>query len=324
MKPARWWLLPLCIGYVLYFYSEAMFWSQSYRATLPDRLMTWTAYSILAAAMLCAMAGFRINRLTGLFVAGALFGWLGEGVLVQTAYGTPLWVFLSWTGLAWHALISVCIGWYGLLRALQLPGWRRAASLALGLGAFWGLWAVTWLQPEEGGHRVGVGRFILQAVLFTVPLMLCYWAYPRLTPGRFRASRWMVGGIIVLAVAWFVLIAVPTAPRALYIAPVLFGLTLLTLWRHRQAQAGETLLAVSAAPVSGAKVFLVLLMPVCAAGVYAVFLKSGWTPKVNVLVLFVTTPVGYLLWLGAVLTIWRHRRPAATLASSSMEPDGER
>jgi len=308
MMRVRWLLLPLCVGYVLYFYSEVVFWSQSYRPTLPDVLMTWAAYSILATAMLCAMAGFRVSRWTGVFLAGALFGWLGEGVLVQTAYGEPLWVYLSWTGLAWHALISVCIGWYGMLRALQRRGWRAAAGVALGLGAFWGLWAVTWLQPEEGGHRVAVSRFAVQAVLFTLPLVLCYWVYPRLAPGHFRASRWMVGGIVVLAAAWFAFIAVPAASRAVLIAPVLFGLTLLTLWKHRQTQTGETLLTVSATHIPVAKVLTVLLMPVSATGVYAAFLKSGWTPKTNMLVLFVTMPAGYLLYLWATLAVWLGRR----------------
>ena len=40
-----------------------------------------------------------------------------EGIVVQTAY-EDLPLSLSFTGLAWHALISVWVGWYAVRRAL--------------------------------------------------------------------------------------------------------------------------------------------------------------------------------------------------------------
>ncbi|MBM3122703.1 MAG: hypothetical protein FJZ97_11065, partial [Chloroflexi bacterium] len=107
-------LLSLTTGYVLMFFSEHMFWAQARPGdTLGNWASTWLAYSLLAFVFLTAVWHYRVGSLAGLFVAGSLVGWLGEGVLVQTLYDQfPLQI--SWTGLAWHALISVCLGWYHL------------------------------------------------------------------------------------------------------------------------------------------------------------------------------------------------------------------
>ena len=135
-------------GYILMFYSEFLFWARIRpKDSLLEWLMTWLVYSFLAFAFLAGMARFRVSTVWALFLAVAVFGWLAEGLIVQTAYESlplsisSLAVRAAFTGLAWHALISVGVGWYVVRRALSAglrrpyPAWRYLGLLALPLAA---------------------------------------------------------------------------------------------------------------------------------------------------------------------------------------------
>ena len=109
----------LACGYILMFYSEHLFWAHVRASdTLFDYLETWLLYSFLAFAFLNLIDHFRVQNIWALFLCGAVFGWLVEGVIVQTTYES-LPLSISFTGLAWHALISVWVGWYAVRKAIQ-------------------------------------------------------------------------------------------------------------------------------------------------------------------------------------------------------------
>ena len=108
----------IATGYILFYFSELVFWARVQPTdTLPEWISTWLAYSLLAFVFLTIVARFRVHTVWALFLAGAVFGWMTEGIVVQTAY-EDLPLSLSFTGLAWHALISVWVGWYAVRRAL--------------------------------------------------------------------------------------------------------------------------------------------------------------------------------------------------------------
>ena len=105
MRVLRNLLLTLTTGYILLFYSELVFWARPRpQDSLTGWLGTWLAYSLAGYVFLAAVQYFHVRDLWSLFLCGALFGWLTEGVIVQTMYDAfPLQI--SWTGLAWHALL---------------------------------------------------------------------------------------------------------------------------------------------------------------------------------------------------------------------------
>jgi hypothetical protein len=109
-RAAQNFLLALLNGFILFFYSERLFWS-AWRPgdSIPDLMVTWLAYSVLAYLFLATVWFFRVNHLWSVFLAGAVYGWLTEGGLIHTLYGTeetaPFPVSISITGLSWHALI---------------------------------------------------------------------------------------------------------------------------------------------------------------------------------------------------------------------------
>jgi hypothetical protein len=131
MKRTQKVLFVLANGYILLFFSEMMFWGHM---ALKDLPMTLLAYSTIGFVFLTAVTHFRIQDKWGLFLAGALFGWLAEGVLVQTTY-EELPLSLSFTGLAWHALLTIWLGWYWLPQSLrQKSVWqvvRRAGATGI-------------------------------------------------------------------------------------------------------------------------------------------------------------------------------------------------
>jgi hypothetical protein len=292
------WGTALSLGYWLYFLSEPMFWSKVQPDTLSGLPATWFAYSMLAYYFFWAVRRFHARDLPAVFLCGALFGWLCEGVVVQTMYDSfPL--HISWTGLAWHALISVCAGWLWLGGAFRSGRPLRVAPPLLLLGLFWGWWSVWWWA--ESGDVRAVSEFAAYAFGLAAPLPLAVWATTRLEsrwrpPGKVE-SRIMLG----IPLLYFFGVTAPAMPLALLIAPPLFALTLLTL--RRNPPPPEPL---PVKPVPRPFLCLAMLaLPAIATLIYAAFSLSGARWPTHWAVFIVTTPAGCLLYAWSVWTVWR-------------------
>lgn len=307
---------------VLIVFSEKMFWYVTGYSFL-DLLI---GYFFPAFVLLWVIDAFRVRRLAPLFLAGAVFGFLAEGMLVGTIYeGGPLnWFSVSYTPLAWHAPLSVVFGWYALRRWLVAG---RARAMALGcaaVGLFQGLWAMAWWLPENAadpvllaqGARLGqwpVGEFALHAFTFTAVLAVALWLLGRGGWSSFRPSKVEVAVVIAGLLVFFVagvLLAVPWAP--LKLLPLL-GVTLLALYVNKRKEPPGSLLADVAGPVQLARLPLLLVMPAVAVAVYAL----GVVLVVPVEVIYGITAVGgvmgtavlgALVFLAALVwTIWGNR-----------------
>jgi len=161
-------------GFILFFFSETLFWGRPGRASPAELSLTWLAYTVLAAALLWALETYRARGGAAFFLGAALYGWLAEGVLAGTLYtGLPL--SLSWTGLAWHALLSVGLGWSGLSRALRSGAWATLGAATL-WGVFWALWATVWwtgmvwsgFRPSDDAYTYG---YLIPANMFAVVVL---------------------------------------------------------------------------------------------------------------------------------------------------------
>ena len=81
----------LLTGYIVTYYSEWTFWqgrplSENF---LLEAVPTWLAYSVLAYFLLLTLSYFRVKSIWAFFLAGAIYGWLGEGVLVHAPGWMP-------------------------------------------------------------------------------------------------------------------------------------------------------------------------------------------------------------------------------------------
>ena len=295
------------MGYVFVYFSEMLFWARPLEATtFPGILSAILVYAFAAWLFLAVVTVFRVRSLAALFLAGAVFGWLIEGVFVQTLYG-ELPISVSLTGLSWHALITVLFGWYLLQWTLRFASMWRTLGIAILAGAITGAWSLTWWA--ETGERTPVITFAAYVAVATLVLILVYWLISLLRVSAFRPTLVETVIVLLLALAYFALVTVPTQPLALFILPPLLLIVLLTLYRNRRVETRSSLLILLAAyPVRLANALALLAFPLAATAVYALAFETGFSFNTGAIVYIVTIPAGFLLFIWALISIWRRRR----------------
>jgi hypothetical protein len=305
-------LLALLVGYVFVYFSELLFGARPLEATtFPGVLGTMLVYACAAWLFLTIATFFRVRSLAALFLAGAIFGWLIEGVFVQTIYG-ELPISVSLTGLSWHALITVLFGWYLLQWTLRFASAWRTLGIAVLAGAITGAWSLTWWT--ETGERTPVITFATCVVVATLGLILAYWLISLLRVSAFRPTLAETVIVLLLALAWFALVTVPTQPLALFVLPPLLLIVLLTLYRNRRVETRSSLVVLLAAyPVRLANALALLAFPLSATAVYALAFETGFSFSTGAIVYVLTIPAGFLLFIWALISIWRRRRMNPTV-----------
>jgi hypothetical protein len=316
MRPALYTLLlpPLrrlglagATGYILYFYSERVFWS-FWRTddSILTALMTWAVYSIVAEICLLAICAFKVRSLPALFIVGALLGWLVEGVFAGTIFGAggiPFPITLSWTGLAWHGLISVMAGWVGMQLAL-LNSMRQTLMLNTALGVFWGLWSVSW--PNAGAIASTV--FLFHAVAATAGLLLAHRAYNALQASRVNPSHIEIWVLATLGLLYFCGVTVTrNGWLAVAVLPPLFILIFLALRRNKAVETRQDFLTLIDKPIPWLRTLALFMMPFIATAIHVASGMAAFSLPTNSIVLAITTPLGAIAFLVSVWKIFRRK-----------------
>ncbi len=298
--------LGLTTGVVFTFFSEWAFWGRPLHGALPaDVFPTVLAYAFAAYAFLVIVSFFRVRSLEALFLAGALYGWLVEGVLVQTLYDDfPF--NLSWTGLAWHVLITVLFGWYALPGALRRGRAGRVAALA---GLVYGLWAVGWWS--EALPPTPWAWFASYVTITTAGLAIAYWTGSRLHLTAFKPGRLEGVALCAMIATYFALVTVPAQPLSALVLPPLAGGVVLTLRRNAQREHGDDWVTQDGkdGPIPVRRLLALTWMPLTALSVYALLLRLNWSPPTGMLLYAVTTPLGFVLLVHSAAHIWRRPLP---------------
>lgn len=305
--------LALSAGYILFFFSEAMFWAR-WRAedTVGDYAATWLTYSVLAFAFLTLVSRFRVRSAWALFLVGAVFGWLTEGAVVQTMYDDfPLNV--SFTGLAWHASISVMVGWYLMRKVLIEQRWVAVGLLSGAMGLFWGVWAVCWWV--EAGDVASLPAFGAFACLTSLGLIPAYHVHNALSRSRpaFAPTRWEVAGAALFFAFLFVAGTLPAVGLAGSILPLLLAGVWLTLHRNRRTETRPPLTDVLSGRTGWPQALALLSMPATATLVYGLGRLGdrllGLRIPTHIPIYLVLTGLGFILLALSVIHVWR--RPVA-------------
>jgi hypothetical protein len=275
-------------AYILTFYSEWMFWTgrPPSETFLLEAIPTLIAYAFITFLFLTAVTYFRVQTLPAVFLAGALYGWLLEGVLVQTMYDS-LPLNISLTGLSWHALFSVVFGWWWLPRRLR-EGHGLLPCLLFGVGL--GLWSMGWwLEPDV--PIASPESVLLYNFVFGLPLVPVYMWWSGYDLAAFRPTRIEITLAIMIAVAYFAFVTVPTQPLALVVLPPLLALILWALWKNR---AHTSAIPSGNATITLQKALPLLLIPLAATIIYIVALSVGLTLPTLQVVYWITLPLGFL------------------------------
>lgn len=287
--------LVLSTGYIFVYFSELLFWSRVRPDdSLQNWVSTWIAYSLMAFVFLVLVTYFRIKNKWALFLAGAMFGWIGEGIVVQTAYDA-LPLSISFTGLAWHALLTVWIGWYMIRKTQRFSNTWAVLKLASAIGFIYGLWAINWWLEPDGGVS-SVPEFAVFSFITTVLVIFAYWLANWSSTESFVISRWVILGITVLFGLYFFFITLPIAPFAALILPTLFGLIYLGLRQNRLNEGEGSLLNTLGGHVPIWSYISLLAIPVIGVLVYAIAMWLNITWHTNWILYLITTPLGFILF----------------------------
>lgn len=298
--------LVLATGFIFFYFSELLFWARPRPGDSPGGwLATWLLYSALALAFLTVVRYFRARSIWAVFLAGAVFGWLGEGLVVQTAY-EQLPFSISFTGLAWHAAITVLVGWYFLRRALQSQNPRMAVWLSAVIGLAYGLWATGWWIEPDGGVS-SLGEFALFSFIPAGIAALAYWLLDRFPVDENLPPKWLRWLVLGTFGLYFLFVTVPSQPVAVLILPVLLGTTYLGLRWNREAEERNPVLAAPPAPAAPARYLTILLIPGIGVSLYAVFLSLNIRIPVHILTYFVIMPLGFFLFFFSMYRVWQAR-----------------
>ncbi|MBN1311149.1 MAG: alpha/beta fold hydrolase [Anaerolineae bacterium] len=307
MRFARRLVVTLATGCILMFYSESMFWAR-YRPgedSLGSYLTTWIVYSLSAFVFLSLVSLLRVRNIWALFLCGALFGWLTEGVVVQTMYDDfPL--NISFTGLAWHALISVLIGWYGVRKTLLENRIGKTCLVAGLVGLFWGFWGICWRveEPATAATVIGFARFSITA---NILLIAAYRLYDRFVRDAFPPTKVELIVVGILAVLYFVFVTIPANFLALIILPPLVLIVSLTLWKNRRIEEAGSLIDSLVGHVHPVNHLCLLLMALVASAFYWITDLINLQVHTNWIVYLVTMPLGAIMLVASLVRIWTGR-----------------
>ncbi|MFP4344636.1 MAG: hypothetical protein ACLFU8_08080 [Anaerolineales bacterium] len=304
MKRLRPLLLLLATGYILTFYSEVLFWARPRPGdSFSGWIGVWLYYSVTTFAFLAVVKRFGIRGPWALFLAGGLFGWLVEGILANTMYEEFPYQ-IPFTGLAWHALISVLVGWYLVRKVLLQKRPLKALLLSGALGLFWGLWSLSW-WIEEPASIATVPAFVLFAFTGTLLLVAAYRAYDRLEPATFEPRGWAIWLNALFFAFIFIFGTLPLYPWAPLLLLPLLALIFLALRRHRRTSSGPDVMEALVGRARPSNYLLLLLMPLVATVVYALATLLDLRFAANAWVYVLTTPLSTVAFVIAVVKCLR-------------------
>jgi hypothetical protein len=293
-------------GFILFYFSELVFWPRIRPDdSLQGLLFTWLIYSFAAWVMMAVMEYFRVSSFPALFLAGAFFGWLIEGVIVQTVY-EDLPLSISFTGLAWHALISVCGGWLLVRRMLRRkPVWMTLLSLAYGLA--YGLWAISW-WVEEPGKLFPVGDFALYAFGSTLALIGSCRILERVDHVPLEMRRWQARAVGALLLVLFGFGSAAAEPVSIVIFPLLMLAVFLPLRLNRAAAGRLRPVDLFTGQVRAVNYWLIILMPMSAILVYWLAWVIHLRIPTHWILYLITTPAGFYLFIRSAWKIFREEQ----------------
>jgi hypothetical protein len=287
--------LVLGTGYIFVYFSEHLFWARVRPDdSLNNWIGAWIAYSLAAFVFIHIVERFRVREKWSLFLAAAIFGWLAEGVIVQTTY-EMLPLSISFTGLAWHALITVWIGWYAVRRALTSPASIRTFGRFAAIGACYSLWAITWWLEPDGGVAT-LGEFSSFILTITALVALAYALVNWGSSEPFAPNVWVTRFVYAAFLAYFAFVTVPAAPISLLVLPMLLGLAYYGLRRHRPAEEAASLTATLRGRIHPLNYLALFALSLTAIAFYALALSLNLQWHTNWILYLITTPLGFILF----------------------------
>lgn len=266
--------------------------------------MTILAYMAPAYLFIAMTKYFSAHNFSRIFFCGIVFGWLVEGGLTHTMYGTqesaPFPLSILCTSVSWHALISVTIGWYFIPKLLQTGKEKELKKLSIGLGIFWGVWAM-FLWQETPAVVASIPEFTIQALFISSLLIGSYYLLNSKKMHEFKPGKTGLFLSIILLGIFFSEHVKNLGARPIYIFfPLIAAVFILLKITHRNEPIEQQ-------EVNKRNLKLLFYMPLTASITYSVMtvLNFGWIPIAKIVFYWVTVPLGIILLIFASCQLFR-------------------
>ncbi len=299
-------LLVLSTGVIFVVFSELMFWGRyDFAKNIPaEYLHTVLAYSFMAWVFLIVVRLFRVRSLHALFMAGAVFGWLCEGIFVQTMYD-DFPIKISFTGLAWHALLTVCCGWYLFRRLMLMDSPLPTLKVSVLAGLIWALWSVWWWITK--GLVSTPDEYAVYAIITTVMLIVGLRVSAMIPSAVFRPSKGDIIVTMLLVLLFYLLITIRANHLALTVLPVCMGLAFYALNKNRQAETEPDVLQQLDGRVYPWNYAAILVMPAVSTAVYAILYYAHIRLRTGPVFYLGLTTAGFTLFFYSFIRLVRRR-----------------
>ncbi len=277
-------------------------------------------YGLVGYLFVLILRFYQVRSFAGFFVAAGLFGFAIEGIMVGQLYAN-LPFSIAWTPLAWHALLSLGIG-YLLYRRVMAQGRLIAAvalNLAIGIGlGIWGAYLWNVIEADDGTVHFlwqPVARFADQFLFGYVLFIGAHALLDRFPPPASPPSRAEIGAFAGLAgFFWLVGPLMMWLPFSL-VMPFLVLVSVASLMGGAPDKAGDDWLArLFSLRIPPLRYGISLLLPAAAIATYAAMEAGRLEWESNIVVALITVPLSALYWLYALLRANRPRRKAKPAA----------
>lgn len=261
--------LVLATGLIFWLVSEGLFYGLMRPTdTAMGYAITGAIYCYCAWLFLIVVSYFHVRNLPALFLAGGFFGWMVEGVLVNTMYGVPETPFpfsIPVTGLSWHGLLTVMVGLYATRMALKTTA--GTFRLAAFIGVFWGLWASTW-RTADPTIQVDPESFFSYSLTLIFLFAMGHLIWQRYARKPLSFSKWEIRAACAITLLWFFSVTVVQRPMAILVLPPLLALIYFALRKNKEREEPGNLLTDLADEIPVTRYLAFFIVPLIASGIY--------------------------------------------------------
>ncbi|MEL6525137.1 MAG: hypothetical protein AAFQ07_05440 [Chloroflexota bacterium] len=232
-------------------------------------------YGLFTYIFFLVIHHFQVKTYLDLLLAGAIFGWATEALVVPIVYEAVPFSFV-FPSISWHALIDVLLGWYLVRRIMRRNNATLTAIMFIVLGAIWGWWA-TWFWVDTNPNALQPllpTDFVVYTIVTSLFALIGFVIADRFGIDNFQPSRWEAGFILAISILLFIGTAILFLPLSLALPPVI-ALTLFALHRSKANEHQQDRLQVfSSPPPIGWHYGLGLLMPLTASLIYPIVYEN--------------------------------------------------
>ncbi|MCF6344196.1 MAG: hypothetical protein L3J15_05900 [Devosiaceae bacterium] len=257
-------------------------------------------YAFFSYPLLMLLSYFNVRTMSGLLLAGAIFGWATEGLTIAIIY-EAIPISFIFPSISWHALIDVMLGWYLVRIGMRKMGLFGNIFMFIMLGLLWGAWATWYWGGEENSMlALNIVDFILLAVVSTGFWLIGMLLADRFGESEFKASKWEFLFILVTYSILFIFIALPYLPFSMLIIPVV-ALTILAIWRSKDHKKGQKILQrIYSSTPKWWTYIIAVLTPISAILIYSLMLENNIQVPTETIVLTLLA-IGFMWFILAII-----------------------